>query len=69
MPCVLIRDIIFLPGFVLNLVCLRLKFKPFNRGHSEGFKGLNKQTKLSKDPGKNIMPRIITQLTSYKAVA
>ena len=33
------RDIIFLPGFLLNLVCLRLKFKPLNRQCNEGFKG------------------------------
>jgi hypothetical protein len=30
LPCVIIRDIIFLLGFLLNLVCLRLKFKPLN---------------------------------------
>ena len=29
------RDIIFLPGFLLNLVCLRLKFKPLNRQSNE----------------------------------
>ena len=42
-------------GFLLNLVCFRLKFKPLNPERSEGFKGLNfnlKQTKLSKNPGK-----------------
>ena len=50
LPCVIIREIIFL----LYLVCLRLKFKPLN---PEGRK-LNfnlKQTKLSKNPGKNII--------------
>ena len=28
-------------GFLLNLVCFRLKFKPLNPERSEGFKGLN----------------------------
>ena len=61
LPCVIIRDIIFLPGFLPTLVCT-------------GFKGLNfnlKQTKLSKNPGKNIMSRIFTQgscINRYYAV-
>ena len=29
LPCVIIRNIIFLSGFLLNLVCLRLTFKSF----------------------------------------
>ena len=46
LPCVIIRDIIFLPGFLPTLVCT-------------GFKGLNfnlKQTKLSKNPEKYNFP-------------
>ena len=68
LPCVIIRDIIFLPGFLLNLVCLRLKFKPLNPERSEGFKGLNfnrKQTKLSKNHSKNIISQIIHKAVAY----
>ena len=68
LPCVIIRDIIFLPGFLFNLVCLRLKFKPLNPERSEGFKCLNfkrKQTKLNKNPGKNIISQIIHKAVAY----
>ena len=41
LSCVVIQDNIFLPGFILNLVCLRLKFKPLNSSLRSGFKDLN----------------------------
>ena len=44
LPCVIIWDIIFLPGFLLNLVCLRLKLKALNPECTEGFKGFNEKT-------------------------
>ena len=55
LPCVIIRDIIFLPGFLPTLVCT-------------GFKGLNfnlKQTKLRKNPSKNIISQIIHKAVAY----
>ena len=57
-----------MPGFLLNLVCSRLKFKPLNPERSQGFKGLNfnrKQTKLSKIPSKNIISQTIHKAVAY----
>jgi len=68
LPCVIIWDIIYLPGFLFNLVFLRLKFKPLNPERSEGFKCLNfkrKQTKLNKNHRKNIIFQIIHKAVAY----
>ena len=69
-----LENYIFAEILLLILVCFRLKFKSLNPSLRLGFKGLNfnlKQTKLSKNPGKNIMSRIFTQgscINRYYAV-
>ena len=50
LPCVIIRDIIFLPGFLLYLVCLYVRdLKAW----------ILTENKLIKNPGKNIISLIL----------